>query len=62
MNKKIKFKSKKIKRNHIIAELHPKHSANAKELHQEWLKAIRKLNRLIGKKISFELCIYVNEE
>lgn len=62
MNRKFKFKSKKIKRNYIMAELHMKHSANAKQIHQEWLKAIRKLNRLTGEKISFELCIYANEE
>ena len=62
MKEKIKYRSKESKRNHIIAELHTKHSDNAKEMHKEWIKAIHKLNRLIGTEISYELCIIINEK
>ena len=56
-NKCISVRSHKKEKNHADMNFHMENMEHAKVIKGEMKKAIRKLNRLLGKKISFTITV-----
>ncbi len=56
-NKRISMRSHKTEKNHVDMNFHMENMEHAKAIKKEMKKAIRKLNRLLGRKISFTITV-----
>ncbi len=56
-NKCISVRSHKKEKNHVDMNFHMENMEHAKAVGKEMKKAIRKLNRLLGRKISFTITV-----